>query len=117
MQDPLATSLVVTGVGMLALFVALALLCGLMYLMTAFIKDPPVATLALDEETPSAQEGALRAAVIAVALARAEQELLVVSSVERQIASAPPLDETSSAWRALHHQRQLLRTLRTRKTL
>ena len=109
MQDPLSTSLVVTGVGMLALFVALALLYGLMYLMTAFIKDPPVATLAPAEDTPPAQESALQVAVIAVALARAEQEL--------STASAPPVDETPSAWRALHHQRQLTHNPRTRKTL
>ena len=109
MQDPLSTALVVTGVGMLALFVALALLCALMYLMTTFIKDPPVATVKLDQETPPAQEGALRAAVIAVALARAEQEL--------HIANAPSGDQTPSAWHALHHQRQLTRTPRARKTL
>lgn len=109
MQDPLSTSLVVTGVGMLALFVALALLYGLMYLMTAFIKDPPVATLAPDEDAPPAPGIALQVAVIAVALARAEQELLA--------ASAPPVDETPSAWRALHHQRQLTHNPRPRKTL
>ncbi len=110
MQDPLSTALVVTGVGMLALFVALALLYGLMYLMTTFIKDPPVATVEPDEkETPPAQDDALRAALIAVALARAEQEL--------DATSAPPLDESPSAWRALHHQRQLTLAPRTRKTL
>ena len=115
MQDPLATSLVVTGVGMLALFVALALLCALMYLMTTFIKDPPVATVKLDQETPPAQEGALRAAVIAVALARAEQELQASSALPA--ASVLAGDQTSSAWHALHHQRQLTRTPRARKTL
>ncbi len=109
MQDPLGTALVVTGVGMLALFVALALLYGLMYLMTTFIKDPPVATVELTaQEPPSAPGGALRAAVIAVALARAEQE---------QASSAPPVGETPSAWRALHHQRQLAQTPRARKSL
>ena len=108
MQDPLSTSLVVTGVGMLALFVALALLCALMYLMTTFIKDPPVATVKLTKEPLPAPGGALRAAAIAVALARAEQE---------QASSAPPLDETPSAWRALHHQRQLAQAPRARKSL
>ncbi len=115
MQDPLGTALVVTGVGMLALFVALALPYGLMYLMTTFIKDPPVATVELDQETPPAQDDALRAALIAVALARAEQETRAASVLPA--ASALAGDETSSAWRALHHQRQLLRTPRARKTL
>jgi Na+-transporting methylmalonyl-CoA/oxaloacetate decarboxylase gamma subunit len=34
MDNPLVISLAVTGVGMLMLFLALAVLCGLMYLMT-----------------------------------------------------------------------------------
>ena len=43
MNDPLATSLSVAGIGMLILFLALGLLCGLMYLMTTLIKDRPAA--------------------------------------------------------------------------
>ncbi|MBE9472649.1 MAG: hypothetical protein IMY75_11145, partial [Chloroflexi bacterium] len=43
MDNPVTISLVVSGVGMLMLFLALTLLCGLMYLMTALIKDRPEA--------------------------------------------------------------------------
>jgi Na+-transporting methylmalonyl-CoA/oxaloacetate decarboxylase gamma subunit len=105
MQDPLSTSLVVTGIGMLVLFVALALLCGLMYLMTALIKDRPPDTVPEEKSRP---EAALRAALIAVALARAEGEM--------SPASAPPAHEASSAWRTLHHQRQLTRNPAPRRT-
>ena len=41
MDDPVVVSLVVSGIGMLVLFLALAFLYGLMYLMTTFIKDRP----------------------------------------------------------------------------
>jgi Na+-transporting methylmalonyl-CoA/oxaloacetate decarboxylase gamma subunit len=108
MQDPLTTSLVVTGIGMLALFLALALLCGLMYLMTALIKDRPPATASEEKEKQPRPEDALRAALIAVALARAE--------VEMRAASAPPAHKATSAWRTLHHQRQLTRNPAPRRT-
>jgi hypothetical protein len=88
--------------------VALAFLCGLMYLMTALIKDGSEAEA---EEQMSEGPNRLRvtrqrAAAIAVALARAEQDLS---------ASSPPrTPERVSAWRALHHQRQLMLRLRKR---
>ena len=49
MDNPLVISWAVTGVGMLTLFLALAVLCGLMYLMTwmtnirAVVKERPEA--------------------------------------------------------------------------
>jgi Na+-transporting methylmalonyl-CoA/oxaloacetate decarboxylase gamma subunit len=118
MDDQLVTSLVVTGVGMLILFLALAFLYGLLYLMTALIKDqPPAPGPSASEDAHSAVPGRageeprqgekLRAAVIAIALARAEQELGTTS--------APGVEEADSAWRTLHHQRQLTRNLRARR--
>ena len=109
MDNPVTISLVVSGIGMLMLFVALTILYGLMYLMTWATTDR---TPAAEQPEPSVQvafEGAgvderqvmQRAAVIAVALARAEQEQSVVGVVEA--------GEAVSAWRALHHQRQLVR--------
>lgn len=109
MEDPFSTSLVVTAIGMVLLFAALALLCGLMYLMTAFIKDrPPAPAPGAPEEKEGqpAQEDRLRAAMIAVALARAEAELITVGA---------PEPESVTAWRRLHHQRQLTRNLRPRR--
>ncbi len=110
MDNPVTISLVVSGVGMLMLFLALALLYGLMYLMTALIKDRPEA----GGKRQKAGSGKRRAAVIAVALARAEQERVIPPSV-------PPIGGEErgggkvSAWRTLHQQRQLTLNLRTRK--
>ncbi len=112
-NSPLVTSLIVSGIGMLFLFLALALLVGLMYLMTAFIKDRPKPVLPPggekeDATSKGAQEWGLmqrRAAVIAVALARAEQALSATT--------VPPVEEAVTAWQTLHRQRQLTMRLRT----
>jgi Na+-transporting methylmalonyl-CoA/oxaloacetate decarboxylase gamma subunit len=109
MDDPVATSLAVTVIGMVILFMALGLLCGLMYLMTALIKDRPGAE-SEERRGKGANEGAAmrrRAAVIAVALARAELELGATVITE-----AP---EEVSSWRAFHHQRRLTLDRRTRR--
>jgi Na+-transporting methylmalonyl-CoA/oxaloacetate decarboxylase gamma subunit len=113
MDDPLVTALSVTGIGMLVLFVALVFLYGLMYLLTEFTKDR---TETEAEEkggrgTDEQQEMRRRAAVIAVALARAEQELGAVSATAVHEVAA---QRRVSPWRAHHHQRQLTRTLRRR---
>jgi Na+-transporting methylmalonyl-CoA/oxaloacetate decarboxylase gamma subunit len=91
MDNPLVISLAVTGVGMLMLFLALAILYGLMYLMTwmtnirAPIEERPEA--GAEEQGSRGAEGQRskgaeaervmrrKAAAIAVALARAEREL------------------------------------------
>jgi Na+-transporting methylmalonyl-CoA/oxaloacetate decarboxylase gamma subunit len=117
MDTPLVISLIVSGIGMLLLFLALAFLCGLMYLMTAFIKDRPKSEeedatskeaeergLRRPEVSPEPVEGLVegiqrRAAVIAVALARAEQTLSATA--------VPPVEEAATAWQTLHRQRQL----------
>jgi len=39
MENPLVISLIVSGIGMLMLFLALAFLYVLMYLMTTFLND------------------------------------------------------------------------------
>jgi Na+-transporting methylmalonyl-CoA/oxaloacetate decarboxylase gamma subunit len=111
MGSPLSTSLIVTGIGMLMLSLALTFLYGLMYLMTAVLKDrPPRRGPAAGVEKPDepGREDRLRAAAIAVALARAE--------LERGAAGAPAAGETVSAWWAFHHQRQLMPRTRTRRS-
>ncbi len=105
MDDPVVISLVVTGIGMLMLFLALAFLCGLMYLMTAFIKDRPRSRAG--EQRGKGAEEKRRVAAIAVALARAEQELASIG--------APSAEGPVSAWQAFHHQRQLTLNAPTRK--
>jgi Na+-transporting methylmalonyl-CoA/oxaloacetate decarboxylase gamma subunit len=128
MDDPLVISLAVTGVGMLMLFLALAILCGLMYLMTwmtnirAPIEEWPEAE-AEEQGSRGAEEqrskGAeaervmrRKAAAIAVALARAERELGPIGAPGAEEAASP---QHVSAWRALHHQRQLTRNLPARR--
>jgi Na+-transporting methylmalonyl-CoA/oxaloacetate decarboxylase gamma subunit len=105
----LVIALAVTGIGMLVLFVTLSVLCGLMYLMTACIKDRPKA----EAEEPGRRDATgqttrrRRAAVIAVALARAEYELSTDKALSEQ--------EMASAWRELHHHRQLILNLPKRR--
>jgi Na+-transporting methylmalonyl-CoA/oxaloacetate decarboxylase gamma subunit len=112
MDDPVVISLLVSGIGMLVLFLALAFLYGLMSLMTRFIKDrpePSVRKQGSEEAGNRNQEAGGRAqkpggekwriAAIGVALARAEIEM---SGVDVADAKATP-----RGWRALHHRRQL----------
>jgi Na+-transporting methylmalonyl-CoA/oxaloacetate decarboxylase gamma subunit len=109
-NSPLTLALAVSGIGLLALFAALAFLYGLMYAMTALIKDRPSAKQeesALAVETDeSAAPAARRAAVIAVALARAE--------LESSPASPLPAEAGSSSWGQYHRRRLLDLNLRTR---
>jgi hypothetical protein len=106
MDTPLVIALVVSGIGMLLLFVALALLCGFMYVMTWVTS---IRLSAVDQSDGPGDEKAKdkkrRVALIAVSLARAEQEL----------AGTPKTGETSTPWRALHHQRQLTLNRFTRR--
>ena len=98
MDDPLLTALHVSAVGMAALFAALLFLYGLMYLMTALIRQRTPAPPA-PAQSPPGDDAAALAAAIAVALARASSE------------SAPPssaaTDDAPSPWRTFHHYRQL----------
>jgi Na+-transporting methylmalonyl-CoA/oxaloacetate decarboxylase gamma subunit len=114
-ESPIAAALVITAIGMTLLFLALAFFYGLMALMTAVVKDRPAvrAPSTEQEEGPGeavpAGHGAdalLRAAAIAVAVARAEAEQgfnLVGIPAQEGTAAADLL----SPWWALHHQRQL----------
>ena len=121
MDNPLAIS----GIGMLVLFLALALLYGLMYALTGLTRKRP--EVGAKEEgsaaaLPSTAEGAAalmsesvlrrRAAAIAVALARAERELPRATA---GVAEEDTGRGRISPWRALHHQRQLARNLPPRR--
>ena len=105
MQDPLTISLFISGVGMLMLFVALGFLYGLMYLLTKYVTDrpePQAEDQPAGEESPVSERGRRTAAVIAVALARAEQAQGVTGT------PAPPAEGgPASLWWMAHHQRQL----------
>jgi hypothetical protein len=94
---------------MLALFLALAFLCGLMFLMTAVIKDrdrPEGVEGPGTEGRGQETEGRRRqAAVIAVALARAELDLSLVRP--------PAVGARGTSWQQYHRYRLL--NLNTRK--
>lgn len=117
MENPLLISLVVSGIGMLMLFVALSMLYGLIYLMTAVIREKPgpaVQPAPIPGHVPGAggleaRQRKQRAAAIAVALARAELGLLPdsPSGVTEALGASP--------WRALHHQRLLTQNQRVRR--
>jgi len=109
MDDPLITSLVVAGIGMLMLFVALTVLYGLMYLMTALVRDRPTEEIGEQADEAAGGEGTPRrmAAAVAVALARAE--------LEAGGTGAPETEGPASPWWAFHHHRQLTLNMRTRR--
>jgi Na+-transporting methylmalonyl-CoA/oxaloacetate decarboxylase gamma subunit len=122
MDNPLVISLAVTGVGMLMLFLALAVLYGLMYLMTwmtnirAPIEEWPEGGAEGQRSRGAEEQGSKgaeaervmrrKAAAIAVALARAELELDSMGTPGAEEDAGP---WRVSPWRALHHQRQLTR--------
>ncbi|MDY7076855.1 MAG: OadG family transporter subunit [Chloroflexota bacterium] len=114
MDNPIIISLVVSGIGMLLLFLALALLYGLMYLMTALFKDQPTSQQTNKQTNQPANQPANQqhqAAVIAVALARAEMAPSPIGVPETPGAGKPISD-----WWTLHHQRQLTLNAPTRQT-
>ena len=107
MDNPLTTALVVSGIGLLLLFAALAFLYGLIYAMTAFIKDRPDVEEEGSAPAAGADRGAARAkrraAVVAVALARAQLQSSPAGSPEAEIGIGP--------WGQYHRHRQLGLTL------
>lgn len=125
MDNPIVISLLVSGIGMLMLFLALALLYGLMYLMTALVKDRPDGEAeeqrgrGVEERRSGGTEGQggrgaegqkdrgarkqaamrRRVAVIGIALARAELEL--------SSAGLPEIEARPSPWQQYHRHRLL----------
>ena len=96
MDNPITISLVVSGVGMLILFLMLAFLYGLIMLMTALIKDRPT-NQPTSQQTNQPTNHLRRAAVIAVALARAELDSV----------SLPEAEAVPSPWQQYHRDRLL----------
>jgi hypothetical protein len=115
LDDSLLTALIITVVGMTLLFLFLVLFYGLLALLAAVFKDRPSTTT---EQTAGSEgtgdgkgldgleDAVHRAAVVAVALARAEAEEYsgpgAVAGSEEAAANLPV-----SAWWSLHHQRQV----------
>jgi hypothetical protein len=108
-DQELAVSLVISAVGITLLFLALLLFYGLLVLLTSVFKERP-STKA--EGTAKGQPGAaetdamLQAAVIGVAVARAEADQ--ASSLGGVHAEEATTDaRTVGPWWMLHHQRQV----------
>lgn len=113
-DNPLATSLLVTGIGMAVVFVAMALFYASMHLLTALIRDNPARDVQADTRAVIGKEvnsaiganepdlGApLRAAAIAVALARAE--IGGQQTADSKLGTGLPF----SHWGEFYRQRQL----------
>jgi Na+-transporting methylmalonyl-CoA/oxaloacetate decarboxylase gamma subunit len=106
------TALVIAVIGMSLLFLSLIFFYGLLSFLTAVVKDRP----APDRQKSEASRGegargtrpdeVLRAAAIAVALARAEAEERpgLTRAAGPGVTSAEP---AISPWWSLHHQRRL----------
>jgi Na+-transporting methylmalonyl-CoA/oxaloacetate decarboxylase gamma subunit len=104
-----ATAAAITVVGMTLLFLTLVFFYGLMVFITKVLKDPPAALehqAGEARQEPKGQEAMLRAAAIAVALARAESELGSGRAQTPNEGARPDVSPTS-AWWTLHHQRRL----------
>jgi len=125
MEDPVITSLVIAGIGVPMLFLALAMLCGLMYALTALTRErrgegkregkegyKEGEEQGYKREAGEQDLARQRAAIVGVALARAEAEGGRPSRPEAKEAPSPG---RVSPWWTLHHQRQLGRQPHTRK--
>jgi Na+-transporting methylmalonyl-CoA/oxaloacetate decarboxylase gamma subunit len=109
LENELVTSLIVSGLGIVLLFFALVVLYALMYAMPSVFRDAPLTPEPEkpdEAQAPAGKGEMLRAAAIAVAVARAAQETsLPGSTVAGGGTSADPV----SPWWSLHHDRQLNR--------
>lgn len=112
MDSSIANALVIALIGMSLLFVSLVFFYGLLALMTAVFRDTSLAdrrktkARSGEEETGAHPEAVLRAAAVAVALARAEAEERSGPTILAAPAEARA-EKALSPWWSLHHQRQL----------
>lgn len=105
MDDTLLSALLITAIGMSLLFMTLAFFYGLLWLLTAIVRDRPGA--GRQERAPAPDPEAERtpafeAAAIAVALARARSGRKTATSTP--VAGISPIVPTDPWW-SLHHQR------------
>lgn len=124
MDNSLLTALIISVIGMTLLFLSLILFYGLLLLLAAIFRDKP-STLpqqAVGGEDAGdggggggPEDARIQAAIVAVALARAEAEAATLPAV----VVAPEgvaADQSVSAWWSLHHQRQITTNPDTRRS-
>ena len=114
MENSLVTTLLITAIGMSLLFLSLVLFYGIISLLTAVTGEraaaPAKATDSTTESRSQPEVGALQAAAIAIALARAGAEEGTGSPV---LPASDEVDVTS--WWSLHHQDRLAEAGRPRR--
>jgi hypothetical protein len=124
LDNSLLAALIISVVGMTLLFLFLVFFYGLLALLAAVLKDRPSSTTeqaARNEETGDGkgldgqEDAVLRAALVAVALARAEAEEYASPGVMADSEKAAG-DSPVSAWWSLHHQRQITTNPGTRRS-
>lgn len=120
MSDVLGTSLLITLIGIAVLFLVLTLLAVLIGWITSIIKETPEEGEEESEQETAIEEsgevagadeallGRIRAAVIGVALARAE--------LESGFASSAVEEKEFNPWREYHRTRLLNQSGRVRKS-
>jgi hypothetical protein len=114
MEEPLPIVLVISAIGMILLFLSLVLFYGLLSLLTSVTQDRAAAGAPSHAEPAGEPETMLRAAAIAVAMARAEAEH-DFSPVDSPAATELAGRGQISPWWALHHQRQMIPHPRARR--
>jgi Na+-transporting methylmalonyl-CoA/oxaloacetate decarboxylase gamma subunit len=112
MENMLQTSLVIVSVGIVVLLAVLSLLAGIVYLLTLTVKDKPadvaeVVEIATEPAVEMGQSQKVRAALIGVALARAEAEMA--------LSAAPEISVETNSWRQFHRSRRLSQSLKPRR--
>lgn len=114
MDNSLAIALGITVIGMTLLFLALFFFYGLMWLITAVIKDPASTRVEADakESGRGEDEALLQAAAIAVTLARAQAEQ-GAAMVGTEATGSQPV----SPWWVMHHQREMVPSSQKRRAL
>ncbi len=120
MESSLFTAMTITVIGMSLLFLSLVAFYGLLSLLAAVTKDrhspagPTVGTGTRGSGEEGREEALLRAAAVAIALARAQAERRTEpargpdtpTGQAREPASTAG-DRQVSPWWVLHHQRQM----------
>jgi Na+-transporting methylmalonyl-CoA/oxaloacetate decarboxylase gamma subunit len=113
LENPVIIALVIAGIGITLLFLSLVLFYGLLVLLTRLFpaRETPDAASSKEhveerERVVAAHQAKVQAALVAVAIARAEAE----QGIARP--GIPPAGETAgtrdvSPWWALHHQREV----------
>ena len=109
MENPLVVVLIISAIGMTLLFLSLVLFYGIISLLTAATRERPSAperkTTGAEAKGEVPTDRALRAAAVAIALARAE----AVGQAGKAGSYVSPAsgDRDVTPWWSLHHQHRL----------